>query len=480
MSIKYPRKGNVLYLLYVLLIGILLFFSIKLSRGLNSLLGYTELFIVIVVAILLGYGLFRFFSDRERRKQNSKSTIGRTFVELLKVHYLELGLLLIIINLVVFVYFCWYGLKFPQDYELIAPAIIALLFTFLSTLITTVSMYYSYHAEQRASAAERSSKELLDDRGQFLEKFSGFIGRINRKITTNTDDAYRDSIYRDLICQAPGTERHNYIIKCMFLTPFLGHAGIREDDQKMYIRYDEFKKNLEALIRAPNCCVKILTLKSEEDNDLLGEWYAQIQFVERVKVYLNEKNKNMDNLTDSDKKKILERVREYLAKKGSTSLQMNNGDIVESFSTLSDSFQKNFGSCNLELCPTDYIPFQMFLVMEKKEDYTGKESEVGKFVVLTYVGNKTYSKFINDMLEHDRNIQNGGIEELLNKLHAAYYSDDPRVCKILNEHFEHYWEPPPSGSERHKHYPDTAMSKNWYSMSFSNFLPKNWTDAEEN
>lgn len=476
MSNRRLQTNRALYLSYVVVIVILIFISIRSSRGQNSPLGYTELFIVIVAAVLFGYGLFRFFFDRERCKQDSHPTIGGTFYGLIRVHQLELSLLLVIINIVVFLYFCWYRLDYPQDYESIAPAIVALFFAFVSTLVTTIGMYYSYHAEQKASAADRSSRQLLNDRGQFLEGFAGFIGRINRKITTNTDDAYRDSIYRDLICRARGAETHKYVVKCMFLTPFLAHAGIREDDQDMYVCYDEFKKNLEAIIRNPNCHVKILTLKSEETQDPLGEWYAQIQFVERVKIFLGENEKTVKDLTDEDKRVILAKVREYLGKKGNTSLQMRTGDIVESLSTIADSYKKNFSSCNLEICHGDYIPFQMFLVMEVKQDVKAHKYEDGKFVVLTYVGDKTYSNVINDMLRDTNDtVRNGGIDELLNNLHAAYYSDDPRVCRILNTHFEHYWDPPPTGSQRHNHYPNTKMAKSWDKMKLDGFLPKDWT-----
>ena len=43
----------------------------------------------------------------------------------------------------------------------------------------------------------------------------------------------------------------------------------------------------------------------------------------------------------------------------------------------------------------------------------------------------------------------GGIKNLLQNLHSAFYSEDPRLCEILNNHFKHYFK-----KEKTKHYPD--------------------------
>ena len=85
-------------------------------------------------------------------------------------------------------------------------------------------------------------------------------------------------------------------------------------------------------------------------------------------------------------------------------------------------------------------------------DVNGNYVEESKFVVLSFVGDKTYSSLIDQMKENPKNIAtNGGIKNLLNNLHSAFYSEDPRLCDILNTHFKHYF-----NKEKSTYFPDIA------------------------
>ena len=80
--------------------------------------------------------------------------------------------------------------------------------------------------------------------------------------------------------------------------------------------------------------------------------------------------------------------------------------------------------------------------------------------------NKIYDELIKDILEGSHPVtHNGGIKDMLNNLHSCFYSEDPRMCNILNNHFKHYW-----SNDNLLHYPLVNFSK-WLDINVNNYIP---------
>ncbi len=427
--------------------------------GFDRVVNYGLLLVIVPVSYITGliYGrskqpnqLITVFSAKHNY------SIYRTFIDVFRRNVGEV-IMITLIGIICLLCFAFYLEGYSKiNPTSLAPTTIGILLSFASVIITIVGMFYAFLAERRAHESEnmsrdslKESKKLLEEKGDFIEHFSGFINRINRKLAPEHNGIISD------ICNSD--EEYFYEIKCMFLTPFLGHAGITSSNRELHRSLNRFQSHMNELIESTFCDVKILSLDSKP----LVKWYAQIQWIEEVKKKLNyimTRDNNYDatflDLTENDKMEVITNVKKTLeSEKGLGVLKMDDGKSeIKSFSTIKEHYKANYsgtkaGSPKLKIYHTDYIPFQLFLVMKRKKN-TNADPE-GKFVVLTFVGDKTYYELIKDMSkgEHPRN---GGIDDLLTNLHSAFYSEDPRICKILNNHFEHYWE----ASEHNKHYPD--------------------------
>jgi hypothetical protein len=422
----------------------------------------TILFIAMVISLGVGFFVATFAFTRRVLERSPLSTesgvmISPTLWFILKEHLVECVLFLVIIGFLSCNLAAWMENMSKMTPTSFGPTYIAMFVALVSTLVTTVGMHYAF-------LAERNSAALLSEKADFLDDFAGFIRRINRKI-----DEIRNDIRED-----QQNEQHYYFVKCMFLTPFLGHAGLTPDNKSLHNDYDRFRKNIAALVNNPNCEVKILTLEPKR----LIEWYYQIAWVDEAQ----RQKKPGGQLTEEELARIHQAVLASLReKKGTGAMRMEGGTVtVDSFSDLCATYEKDFAGdtqkpVKLEVCHIKHIPFQLFLVTRpviknpdkfpsrdsfKKYEGTDLPVENGCFLVLSFVGDRTYYNLIEDMRQGGTQLGNGGVDGLLRDLHSAIYSDDPRMCRILNNHFMHLWDT----TRTHPHYP-MVQSDLWNNIS---------------
>lgn len=433
-----------------------------------SAISQTKYFVIIIVSILAGFGLaFAMaggWSQLDSLSKNKKSMISKTIVRIVLDRFWEGLLLFLILSLTLINLAAWLEDISRISPTSIAPTVVALLLSLVSVSITTIGMHYAFLAEQKAADAKESSDRLLSQKGEFLDHFSGFMKRINRKIASEVtaDTDFSDSLFTSIRASEAGIEDHFYNIKCIFLTPFLGHAGVTKNDTDTCDNYERFQTYIGALIEHRLCAVQIITLPPPR----LVSWYAQTQWIEEI----NSFGKKYSNLSDNDKKNALKKVKLTLEnEKGLHPLKMLDGRTVESFEQISSEYRTKFSGFSnshrriekLEICHAENLPYQMFLVTERAKDAKGKPIEIGKFAVVTFVGSHTYYTLIEDIISMERDLRaNGGIKSLLRDLHAAFYTADHRFCEMLNEHFKNIW-----SKKNVRHYPDVP-SELWQDLKF--------------
>jgi len=461
-------------------------------------------FISTLVAFIVGIA-FKFLYDHDYKfsksdefiedgKHQIQSKISDTIKLIFTQNFGEFIFLSVILTLVlVLIGALIENIKYVNP-DSLTPTIITLLLSLFSVMVTVLGMHYAFLAERRARFAEENSQKLLEEKGQFLPHFSGFIQRINRKI--NCTNGLLIDLQQEI-------ETNFYFVKCMFLTPFLGHAGITSGNISMARNINTFQSGISSLIQNPCCNVSMIIPEPES----LVRWYAEIQWVEIIdkmqslmakkdtKIFRHtisktfpelgdindelfkkfydlmkdfidwkKKNKNYNEINNEIIKKLLKII---VLKKSKESLGIFNEKselitYVKSFKDFSEEYKINFEN-KLQISFSNSIPFQMFLVtrpiIEKPHLFPNEESfrkkdgnieEEGKFVVVSYVGDKTYSSLIEQIKRDESGITtNGGIKNLLQNLHSAFYSEDPRLCEILNNHYKHYFD-----SENSKHFPE--------------------------
>lgn len=502
MKEKKLRKRRVLVILFVVFVVLLLFtwlvvlekfyfFSysanielhprFSLPNVLSKILSQIGLFVIIIFSFIVGivFSIIGFGKKTlERLTRGEKEcSITDALWSIIKENFLEC-LLLFLITIVILFNLA----TFIEDISRTSPAsliptLIALFLSIISIGITTIGIYYAFLAERKSDAAQRNSLQLIKERGDFLEHFSGFIKRINRKIEGQNRKLDNFESRSESFGNVP-PEKHLYYIKCMFLTPFLGHAGIIASDEDTYHEFANLQINLSKLIVDPYCKVQILTLEKQQ----LVCWYAQIQWVEHVNEEMNQHQdkKKFSQFTNEQKNEIISKTKTSLRNKGLESLTMNESrESLHGFNQLAEGYKLRSDFLGkLEIAHTDYIPFQMLLVTEvfpndpmnikefpknsqslrndlQHDKETKQLIEECKFAVLTFVGDQTYYKLCSLIISDSKNYpENGGIKNLLNNLHSAFYSEDPRLCKILNNHFKHYWEQALVFGNTCKHYPE--------------------------
>lgn len=474
------RKVKPLCIALLLIISILAIVTYLFKMGVNRDVNV----VIVIILMTITYCLATYL---ERANKNNpyinafdaehNSSILYTLKAVFLRNVLEIFGLTCIGTLLLLIFTFWVEHDSKINSNSLSPTIIGLSLSIVSVMITIVGMFYAFLAEKRAHQSEQKSQQsldasnkLLEEKSVFLDGFSGFINRINGKL-----NPHNNGIIADI---TNSSEEYHYKINCMFLTPFLGHAGITSDNMKLHRSLYELQSYMNQLIESNFAEVKMLCL----DERSLVNWYAQIQWIEEVKKTEYAKFKD---ISPDTKRILLETVLNDLQnKKGGGSLQMNNdASEVESFSSFKNKYQAKYdgkkdGIPKLQICHTSYIPFQLFLVMKHKNRSKGdtniKSGNLeGKFVVLSFVGDKTYFELIKDMTEGKHDIK-GGIENLLDNLHAAVYSEDPRMCKILYDHFEHYWD----DCKYIKHYPDVDDSA-WTKLSKDCLPPTCFSDPAD-
>lgn len=457
-----------------------------------------EYFLALFGSLAIGFLLAHLFQVAKRRLMTHPANqadpeqrllISQTIWEAFKENVAE-GLLIALIAIVVLYNFAvWSGSFEGVRTFRLGSAAAAFAFTLLSIAITTIGMHYAFVAQREASAA----KDAAELRAFYMRGFDRFLSRINRKISS--DSHALDSICTNLDASLHGDESHFYQVDCMFLTPFLGHAGLREryEHAELARKFERFQVHLANLINHGFCDVRMLTLK---DKKLVG-WYAQVAWIEAAK------ETKVDDMTKKKKNEILEEVKEQLKTKGQRHMQINGGPTIKSFTQLAADYESHFRGTKdtpfgvrprLRICQNDYIPFQLFLARERdirmkaeKGQSSGAESRLyrgDQFAVVTLVGDETYRKLIDDLFQRREGLQStAGIEGLLENLHAALYTEDPRICDMLGNHFEHYWaETTQAGTSsashsvkvdaprENRHYPDVDFEL-WENIKLDDFLP---------
>lgn len=407
--------------------------------------------IMVVGALFFGiivmYILFK--KDEMKNEFHSKNdqlityVIGRVFGDNILELFISSGIaLLIIFNLAV------YLSKLIEVYpDSVTPLVIAIFISTLSVGISIIGIYYAYLAEQKAERARKNSKKLLDERGAFLNDFLGFINRINRKISTSDDKDNFDSIYKDAVSLKNGNENYLIRIKCMFLTPFLGHAGLTINDKAVYKAFVDLQTSLDYYIRNPFCEVLILTPEPKK----IFEWYRKIIWFEELKNIVKDQKckyyKDLDN-------KILDLLKKYVIDKMDKKFINGESDhekgrkYLKSYEHLVEYYKSRYSeekiiSDDIKLKKVQFanynnIPYQMVLVTICP-DIHDRQREQSQFAIITYVGYDTYNQVKKSLVQKKCMIDKTGIHSLLTKLHSAFYISDMKHCDMLNNQYNNIW-----------------------------------------
>lgn len=314
--------------------------------------------------------------------------------------------------------------------------------TLVGLMLTVAGMYYAFQAE-------RKSDRLLHSTALFLPRFSGFINRVGRKLAELKVDVYSPQ----------EAEKNCYIVKCMFLTPFLGHAGLRKSDDEMYYAFDRCKTYVRDLVKSGRCQVQILTLNS----DSLVSWYAHIQWIDIAhEEYLK---KGSANISDCHDLAIKDKVKAELPDQKGNKALATKGGSAPAFCTLRDEYASwldNPKDPRLQIGVLKRLPFQCLLVsrlevvdlkrVPSDDAFERKDGDLFEnelYCVLTFVGSDTYRIVRLNTKDPNTKSHPLGIPGLLDELHAAAYSEDQRFCRIVNNHFKTLW----GHSIRDKAYP---------------------------
>jgi len=347
------------------------------------------------------------------------------------------------------------------------PPTAAQMIIFISIIITLIGSYYSYVAERNAKSASDHSSQLVEEKSQFLDGFDGFLGRIVSRIGTGE--------YGIQTQHARYSNEKNpfYFIKCIFLTPFPGHAGVVESNKKYIYQakyYQQFQTHLIKLISDifHKCKVQMICPPPKT----IYDWYYYIFFIEYYKKSLSDKHLLSMKKTHPTTflKKIHDQCVFNLNKyklNGPMFLSVENYKVeIESYKSRLDNYrdlissnQNFFEIRSLQ----NSIPYQLFIISKPKpkkeynsmlfpsddncenDEKTGRRIEDPVCAILSFVGEDTYYNVYKNLKKHiisnDKNASlEGGVDTLLNELHSCFYTENPRLINILNNHFSHMWD----------------------------------------
>ncbi len=355
----------------------------------------------------------------------------------IRENWKEIAVLTCITILVLFNIMAWMDDISRTSPTSAAPIFIGLSLTLFSVGVTTIGMYYAFLAEKKAHLAQKSAEKLLVQKSYYLNNFQAFIDRINRKITCD-DNGNQESLYFDILAAANGNEHIQFNIKCIYLTPFLGHAGSSGNNANLIDASHRNWSYIQKYFGMKNVNIKIITQEHKEVLNL----YSQILWLEKLKGTTNKTV--FTNFTKPEKLRVMNDTQQELIKMGVTgygagSEMKSYKDLVAEFERVETNLQATNLPINWKISEFKHIPYQMFLVTTNVTQ-NNDEDEQGLFVVLTFVGSDTYRTLVDDVAKGTYKIDNKvGVEHLLRKLHAAFYIDDAMICNTLNRHFEHMW-----------------------------------------
>lgn len=324
----------------------------------------------------------------------------------------------------------------------------------LSVVLAFLAMHYAFRAEKKTG-------QLVVERGHFIEGFTAFIRRITHELDIIYDKSQKGVLGRD----------EYYWIKCMYLTPSLGHAALREHSKEAYSDHELHQEVINKLRSTNKCRVSILTLNKMA----LVRWYAQVEWIEKARKITKSPN-------DDKLKELINDVRDTLMeRKGKGEVLINRKYSVPGITRLCDNWLNNNDISEdvkrrLAVAVGNDLPYQLCLVtrikMKKPEKWPLREAykyqhplkraekEKTDFAIISLVGSGTYERVIRD-IELKRLPYGIGIQYLLQRLHSVIYTTDAEFCKILNHHYWNLFE-------------NFVLDKNKYSWQYPKILKIEW------
>lgn len=316
--------------------------------------------------------------------------------------------------------------------------------TFVGLLASVTGMLFAYYAQSEAA-------DLRNERSFYTAGFDGFQSRILALLDT----------------KKPFWEETRHLhkrVQCVFLTPFLGHAGLEDDrwsrsgttayDRRLvHAQFLELLECLDNLLQVDNLELELITL----DKDCLAWWYAQILAVSAA-------HRRSPDATDLDWTKeiawtrMLEEVDALLPQKlESGGIQISGKEIQNFNDILRDNqyyIKRNWNKYNqtqdsrkLSIRTLHEIPFQLVIVSAFRKQPPATET-IGSNIpplhsidsLLSHVGSYTYTSILQRI--RDKGHLAGGrldIRMLLDDLHACHHSQDRSVGLMLMRHFANMW-----------------------------------------
>jgi hypothetical protein len=336
---------------------------------------------------------------------------------------------------------------------------LAAFLTLIGLAVSALAMHYAFRAEHSAEEARKNSESLLHERSSYLTGFQHLLARTNSLL--DPSDASRAEVWRLL------AERSTHVeIKCMFLTPFMGHAGLIDKNtgpyqypekprsraamdlnEDAFHRFESLRKNLLAVARHDYGHVKMITLTPQA----LAQWYAEVLVLNASYDWSSECPKrfgesNYWEAALQEAHAILERklgrdcIRVPVKKEvGGETKQVDeqvlhlNGLLENLAGDLSEAGDHH------QIRKLEALPFQFLLIYPVTKE--GDKSPQGRTdALITFVGSNTYHEILTRLRNpQDTAVGSYSIFDLLHGLHSCYHSEDKAFCEMLNQHFENYW-----------------------------------------
>jgi hypothetical protein len=339
--------------------------------------------------------------------------------------------------------------------------IIGFSLSIFSILTGILGMYFAFLAEDK-------SNKLLDQRSSFFEGFKHFLEILNKEIL-DENLPNRPKKY-ELYKSEPDNKNVTsfYVYKFILLTPFLGHAGIplknshtlnKKKVEDIYTQHERFMDGIRELSNYYNCLVQF-TIPTV---DQIFRWYGLIQFLENLKNKLSGK-KTIKEQIDNDlfSNEIFEKTKNFLYQIGNMdNIETQNSNKLKSFRQYID-YWKGENTKNILYTFRKDIPFQGLIVVKYESNFPITENKASKIIeaiknkninvpflgklkeielesYISLVGSSTFKNVFNNLTLVGSRNHTMGLNDLFTKLHSTFKSEDPRMLKILNNHYSEIW-----------------------------------------
>jgi len=321
---------------------------------------------------------------------------------------------------------------------------LTLLLTCVGVGVGAVAMHHAFQAHQDAFAAKDRAETLYQDRVHYLEGFDGFLRRIHALVRVQPDDPTEDDrtvSQRSDVWRAFDLDDLCVDLDCIFLTPFLGHAGISATEtptpetEELVRLFEHVRKELLFVARQEGATVRIVTLKP----NAMMSWYAQILAVNASrKMTKRSPDETLDQWWQQTQIDI---AAELPGRLWGAGIEVGRHTIFSFNKYMQEYANGAEEGANLEIRQSDTLPFQLFLVHPHKKADLHLRMLGDCHALVTYVGSDTYAALLRRLIQPgDAAGPPRDVNYLLDKLHACHHSQDPRVCQMLLEHFNNLWE----------------------------------------